>query len=255
MLHLARIHPFDAAMDAEFKDDEKIGWLRVVYHSQIRWARPAYPKGHYTPPTPEFVKKYAEKLGVWVAPEKSSNEDERDCHLVWFGFSPYGADVLAADVAGGWPNKQFFFTANWEFIVDDAAGTLEARYVDNDVAAGAPTEWPVRFQVSKADKKFSVKLDAGSGPDKVSLELSGVDADTILKLGSAIVHAAVAEKLQALYSSLKSGYDSHTHAPGSFVAPPGVAGGPIAGVSGPPASPAPAWDPAIASSHLLLPDG
>jgi hypothetical protein len=243
--HLSRIAPDSAELDGETTklDDTKIGWLRVIFHGNIRWARPAYPKGCFTPPTKAFLDKYREKLGVWVAPQWSSNDDEQSCHLVWTAFSPFGAQVLPPDVEAGFPAKQFFYTANWELLVDDE-GTVDARYVDNDKPDGDPKEYPMRFRVDKADGgKLSVALDVDG--EKTTLDLTGFDKETVLTLGDGAVKAAVADHMKTLWSQL-------TTYLGGLQAPPGTAGGPL--ITTPPGGSPPAWDAKIESTHLLLPD-
>lgn len=67
------------------------------------------------------------------------------------------------------------------------------------------------------------------------------DGKVEIKLGgsSAANSAALAEKLEALWGQLKNAYDAHTHATGT-------------GPSGPPVTPAPGWDAAIASDLLKV---
>lgn len=87
-----------------------------------------------------------------------------------------------------------------------------------------------------------VTFDGGS-----TIKLEQKDADATLTLGDGAVHAAIVEKLEALWGQLKTAmdtYDAHTH-------PTGV------GPSGPstPPSAIPAWDGSINSTKVSFPDG
>ncbi len=256
MFYLARIAPVDATLDGETTtmDSTKVGWLRVIFHGNIRWARPAYPKGHFTPLSPAFLAKYGEKLGVWVAPEWGPHEDERSCHLVWTKFEPFGAKVLPPDVEAGFPNKQLFFTPNMELVTDDVTGDVDIRFVDNDAPDGAPNEYPLRLKVTKAAGTLELKLGAGDGPTDITLKLSGVKAAAKLELGDAAKSGVIGEALQAFWTNTVKPYiDAHTHAAGTLAWPGGMSPAPVTGVSGAPASPSPAWDATILSTQLKFP--
>jgi hypothetical protein len=89
-------------------------------------------------------------------------------------------------------------------------------------------------------QKDKLKIQISQGE---SLLVQKKDDTAELILGDGAVKVAVADHLKTLYTSLKTGYDSHTH-----TAPPG------GGATTPPVSPAPAWDDNIESSQVKIPD-
>lgn len=111
----------------------------------------------------------------------------------------------------------------------------------------------------KPDNELEVSLEEGKHtlvikPDELllnlsegaNLKLNGKDADATAVLGDGAVKVAIADHLQALYSSLKGkldAFDAHVH-------PTGM------GPSGPPnpAIAAPDWDSNINSSKMSVPD-
>lgn len=109
----------------------------------------------------------------------------------------------------------------------------------SDAVAG-PGPRPSGDPISQADPdNIVVGWDKGGAQIHIR-----PDGTVEIKLGGAAAvnfSAALAEKLEALWGQFKSAYDIHTHATGT-------------GPSGPPISPAPAWDPAIASGKLRLED-
>jgi large exoprotein involved in heme utilization and adhesion len=90
----------------------------------------------------------------------------------------------------------------------------------------------------KVDGAVELKLGGGA-----TLNVEGADADAVATLGDGAMSVAIAEALQNyIDTSLKVEFDAHTH-------PTGM------GPSGPPAAPMTAYDAAITSSKLKIPDG
>lgn len=90
----------------------------------------------------------------------------------------------------------------------------------------------------QADGALELKLGGGA-----SLKIEGADADAVGTLGDGSKSVAIAEALQSyIDTSVKVEFDAHTH-------PTGM------GPSGPPAAPLTAYDTAITSSKLKIPDG
>ncbi|MCP4570677.1 MAG: hypothetical protein GY841_24090 [FCB group bacterium] len=78
------------------------------------------------------------------------------------------------------------------------------------------------------------------GADTLKLENSGTSST--LALGTAEVHAIIAEKMQALWTAQNTKYTTHTHTAPS-------------GATTPPLIPGQSWDPTINSTKLSFPDG
>jgi hypothetical protein len=83
-----------------------------------------------------------------------------------------------------------------------------------------------------------------------TLRVSGKGSSAELQLGDGAVHAAISEKMEAMWNTFVTGmtaFDLHTHA--------GVTSGPS--TTGPPSVPSntPSWDSAIESSKVSFPDG
>lgn len=90
----------------------------------------------------------------------------------------------------------------------------------------------------KLDGMLELKLGGGA-----TLNVEGADADAVATLGDGAMSVAIAEALQSyIDTSVKVEFDAHTH-------PTGM------GPSGPPAAPLTAYDAAITSSKLKIPDG
>lgn len=271
MLYLARILSTaeDATPGVE-PDSTKKGWLQVVFKGEIRLARPCYGWSSFTPPTDLWIKKYADKFGVWVATEMTNDVEESQDHLVYVGFDPY-EDTLPADILAAFPEKKLVQTDRWEFVVDDGAagpsvvlrykgdpstdtnphpddgvGTEVLRISQEDGAelirlkkvapGGATTE------VLISQDEIEVKLDSGA-----SLKVVGKESATIATIGDGTNHVAIVEHLQAQYTALKDkldAFDAHIHQTG-------------VGPSGPPTPlvAAAAWDSAINSTKVKIPDG
>lgn len=112
------------------------------------------------------------------------------------------------------------------------------RLWDTKDAVAFPCFWPDFGALGDASSNNMVLgKDGGvqihiTGDNKVEVKASG---------GSASQSAAIAEKLQTLYASLKTIFDTHIHPT-------------PAGPASPTATPAPAWDSTIASTKLKLED-
>lgn len=110
------------------------------------------------------------------------------------------------------------------------------RMHDLSDAVAGPGPRPSGDPISQADPDNVVL-----GWDKGGAQIHVTPDGTVqIKLGGAAAvafSAALAEKLEALWGQLKTTFDTHTHATGT-------------GPSGPPVTPAPGWDPAIASERL-----
>lgn len=99
-----------------------------------------------------------------------------------------------------------------------------------------------KFELTLKDNELILKLQDGE-----TLKLTDKDGNATMTVGDGARHVAIVEALQALYTSLQTkliAFDAHVH-------PTGV------GPSGPPAPliAAPAWDPAINSTKVKIPNG
>jgi hypothetical protein len=227
------------------------GWLLVRHKGNLRWARPSWPIGQYRPPSDAFLSVWAEKLSAWVIGEQQDNPEESDDSLVYLGFE-FHEDCLPDDVAAAYPKKQLLAFSNLELVVteDPAAAEVEIRYIDDDASPGTPAEKPIRFKLSKADKKLTLALDAGTSLDDVTLELSGVAAQSAAKLGTGDAGVALGPALRDFWANTVKPYiDGHKHQAGTLVAPMG----PVTGETGSPGS-APDFSDAIISTQLLVPN-
>ena len=170
-LHLARIHspgpnPEDHIPETQQPDNTKKGWLQVIYKGGIRFARPCYTWGRFTPPTTLWLEKYADKFGVWVIPEETEHSIEREDHLVYLGFDPF-EDTLPQDILAAFPEKKLAFTDRWEVVVDDGSAdpSFSVRYKGDpsDPAKGGdanphPTDGSVVLKISQKDGFEAITL-------------------------------------------------------------------------------------------------
>jgi len=249
--HLARIlTPGEDHIPEEQQPEgyEKKGWLQVVYHGEIRFARPCYMWGSFTPPTTLWLEKFADKFAVWVTTESGSEFMERDNHLVYVGFDPH-EDTLPADILAAFPEKKLAFTDRWEAVVDDGAvdPSFTIRYTgdpENDVNPHPDPGGSVVLKVTQKDGSEAITLTrVAPGGENTELvmdkdqvrvthldskstmllrlsdfvvlvdsgdgfRVEGKDANAVFTLGDGVVHAAQVEKLQALYEALKVRLDA-----------------------------------------------
>lgn len=77
-----------------------------------------------------------------------------------------------------------------------------------------------------------------------TIEATGGGAAATLQVGTATSSVAIADQMQILYSAFADLFSAHTHVSATPGSP-----------TSPPVSPAPAWMPSIASSHLKIPPG
>ena len=63
--------------------EKKLGWIKVEFRGQIRWARPCMPLGTFQVPSVEWVQKYGHWVNIYV-----DFLDEDPADLIWVGFSP-----------------------------------------------------------------------------------------------------------------------------------------------------------------------
>lgn len=221
MLHQARIVSFDDRPSLPSGHQSK-GWLCVEHKGEIRWARPCFGVGSYRPPSDLWVKKNAEKFGVWVT-EESENGDDPASHLVYLGFIPLEDGLDSADLAD-FPEKsvQSWDRYKWREDSRDSERTLTLYYTgwadDSDAPQGG--EQPVlqirqqsgsetielihvqngqqsgsklSFQPSK---NFELEIDGGAG-----LKLEGKDDAAVLKVGSAGFNLAVFQAIQTWWDA------------------------------------------------------
>jgi hypothetical protein len=135
-----------------------------------------------------------------------------------------GNEVPSADAAHG------------GIVLKLASGTSMRAVGLNTTGAGDTFD----FKVSTDDL---VLLQDGQN----ALHVAGKAANTTMQVGDGARHVAIVEALQALYTALKvklDAFDAHIHATGM-------------GPSGPPVPliVAPAWDAAINSSKISIPNG
>jgi hypothetical protein len=112
-MYLARI-----AVDEYKLDDEKIGWLRVHYKGQLRWAMPKMRFGAFEMPSKEWVEKYGNLLGVWIVGQTTPDEREREAFLVWDGFA-FLPGKVPQEAVEGFPYVRMYFTENWTMLFSD----------------------------------------------------------------------------------------------------------------------------------------
>lgn len=112
-MYLARI------AKTEFQhDDQKIGWLKVIYKGEVRWAMPKMRFGAFEMPTKEWIEKFGDTLGVWIVSQSAYDDRNREAYLVWDGFAFFEGKV-PQEALDGFPYVRMWFTENWKIIVDD----------------------------------------------------------------------------------------------------------------------------------------
>lgn len=110
-----------------FEDDaNKLGWIKVVFHDEVRWAMPHWDLGHMRIPTKEWMQKFGDYIFVWV--EKIEDSE----HLCWTGWAllqlpandedgqqltTYPSELL--DSIASYPYVQLWFTESWTMSIDD----------------------------------------------------------------------------------------------------------------------------------------
>jgi hypothetical protein len=134
----------------------------------------------------------------------------------------------------------------------DGQQSVHLDHVNNKIAVRANAELEItgldpdgstpKFHLSMKDGELTVKLQDGA-----SLAVVGKDGNTQMTVGDGAKHVAIVEALEALYNQLKLKldlFDAHIH-PSAM------------GPTGPPAPMvmAPAWDPAINSTKVSIPNG
>lgn len=116
----------------EFEDDtEKIGWLRVWYKRELRWAMPKMRFGAFEMPTREWLTKYGDCLGVWIVGQKMHDEREHEAYLVWDGFC-FLEGKVPAEALTNYPYVRLFFTENWKMSFDDTVNANVFKLVHVD---------------------------------------------------------------------------------------------------------------------------
>ena len=163
MMYLARIAPLGVGgVFPEQPDGSKVGWLRVIYKGERRWARPCYAFGRFHPPTEHWIRKYNDRWGVWVSPMLSPYGEELEDNLVYLGFCPFGGGVQA-DVTDAFPEKKLLFSEKWELVVNETAAepSVMLRYVGD--ALNIPT--------SPADPGAEIiKISQKPGDERIHVE-------------------------------------------------------------------------------------
>lgn len=168
-LRLCRIAPLNEPLgpgtgSQEAQPDEgKLGWLQVIYKEELRWARPCFPFGEYTPPSDEWIRNNADRFSVWVACESTFSKFESEDHLVYLGFVPLedGLDDMSS-----FPNKTIRRIGRWEVVFDNSAtgASAELRYI------GDP-ENPLETATTPAAPGATVlKITQAVGSESIRLE-------------------------------------------------------------------------------------
>ncbi|HAA56940.1 MAG TPA: hypothetical protein DCE42_19395 [Myxococcales bacterium] len=243
MLTLARIIQPESGQQDTQPESSKKGWLQVVYKGEPRWARPCYAFGRFSPPDDLWLKKYAEKLAVWVTTERAELGEEDEDHLVYTGFLPL-EDTLPTDIEDAFPQKQLSFSSRWELVQAQDANEpfLELRYTGDPDEVNAPQEpGATLFRISQKPGGESIKISqiidgSPSGtsielkPDKsivlgidggLGMTLQNKDADAELTVGNGAVHPAIYERMNELWTQLKTWAASHVHpSPSGPTSPP-----------------------------------
>jgi len=115
-------------------DANKIGWLRVIYHGELRWAMPKMRFGSFEMPSKEWIDKYGDSLRVWIVGQTTPDERDEDAYLVWDGFT-FIEGKLPDEALSGFPYVRMTFTENWKIITDDTPGSnlLKILHADGSV--------------------------------------------------------------------------------------------------------------------------
>ena len=125
-MYLAKI-----AVDEYEMDTQKMGWLRVWYKRELRWAMPKMRFGAFEMPTKEWLAKYGDCLGVWIVGQKTYDEREHEAYLVWDGFSFFEGKVPEEALAN-YPYVRLFFTENWKMSFDDTVNANVFKLMHTD---------------------------------------------------------------------------------------------------------------------------
>lgn len=228
------------------------GWLCVVHKGETRWARPCFPMGQYNPPSDIWIKKNAEKYGVWVD-EESENDGNPASHLIWFGFIPMEDGLDAVDTAN-FPDLGIQQWDRFKWVEDsrDSERTLSLFYTgfadDSDAPSGGQQPVLVIRQktgsesieiihvkngvasgtkmVFNPDKTVDLKIDGGSG-----INVTGKDGAAVVTVGDGAFNAAVFQVLETWWPTVASAHLTHTH-----LVPSGATGTAIGGLPSFPAN-------------------
>jgi hypothetical protein len=138
------------------------------------------------------------------------------------------------------------------FQTKDGQQSIHLDHTNNKISVRANTALEVtgldadgetpKFQLTMNNGELTVRLQDGA-----TLAVVGKDGDTKMTVGDGTRHVAIVEALEVLYNQLKAKldlFDAHIH-PSAM------------GPTGPPAPTimAPAWDPAIKSNKVSIPNG
>lgn len=166
------------------------------------------------------------------------------------GDSQVGARPIPDEFKSNYKRRGFYTPLGHIFYFDDTEGDskislswkeknkVQTLLLDKDgikiLVDGTNT---LHLKVGELELKLS---------DGASWKVTGKDADAVGLLGNAAVKVAIADTLQSFYSTAATGvkaiFDAHIH-------PTGM------GPSGQPTTQFPAWNSAINSNHLKIPNG
>lgn len=99
-------------------DEDQIGWLRVLYKGEIRWAMPKMRFGSFEMPSKEWVEKYGSMLGVWIVGQTTPDERDGESFLVWDGFT-FLKGKVPQEALVDFPYARLYFTENWSMLFSD----------------------------------------------------------------------------------------------------------------------------------------
>jgi hypothetical protein len=114
-MHLAQISVEDYVID-----EDRIGWLRVIYKGEVRMAMPKMRFGSFEMPSKEWVDKYGSMLGVWIVGQTTPDERYSESFLVWDGFT-FLKGKVPEDALQDFPYARLYFTENWSMLFSDMA--------------------------------------------------------------------------------------------------------------------------------------
>jgi len=215
-LYFARLSKSDYYSD----DPDKLGWVRVLFGQDIRWARPVFQFGSFSIPSREWIEKYGTLVGVYVDRMQDFNGKETS-DLVWVGFSFFKPTDMNQSTYSSLLEEALnhysyvrilHFTEDWKIWTDNhpSGQTFRIQHTDGTFLQIRRSESDSHFEYSDGVVGHSIRFDGDGGKitdaindNVVTLSDSGIEIkskfDTILRLLSSGVEMIGTPNLPAIW--------------------------------------------------------
>lgn len=161
---------------AFFEDDtDKLGWIKVVYNDEVRWAMPHWDIGQIKIPTKEWMEKFGSYIFIWV--DKVDDSE----YLCWTGWAllklpandgdgkqltSYPSELL--ETITSYPYVQLWFTENWTMTIDDTADKNKFTLAHSDGS------YLIIDRTINANGKIEILDKQANGDNKITLDANNL---------------------------------------------------------------------------------